>query len=475
MPQIKRPPIVVVMGHVDHGKTTLLDYIRKTSVAAREAGGITQSIGAYEITHNGERITFIDTPGHEAFSKMRARGAQVADLAILVVAADDGVKPQTKDALSHILQAKIPYIVAINKIDKPNANIEKTKGDLAQAGVYLEGLGGDVSYQTISAKTGEGVNDLLDLILLAAQMEDFTYDPQASASGIILTCQVDPRKGLIVTGVLKDGTLHTGDLITTSSAAGKAKKLENFLGASPQELFPSSPFLILGFDSLPAIGEEFVTGDARCASPMASSAGTAFQAPDSSSEDYLRVLLKADEAGSLEALRDLVHRISKEVAPICIVSDTVGNIHESDVKLAESSKAVIVSFRTKTDRAADTLIRSRSIHQLSSLIIYELEKLIRDHAQKSIMPVHRALQILAVFGPLKNGKQVIGGKVITGPIKNQEHFEIWDNEQQVGKGKILNMRSRKDDISSAPEGSEAGLSVHTDIEIRPEMKLLFRS
>ncbi|KKT56520.1 MAG: Translation initiation factor IF-2 [Candidatus Wolfebacteria bacterium GW2011_GWA1_44_24] len=241
---IIRPPIVAVLGHVDHGKTSLLDFIRKTNFVAREAGGITQSIGAYEIIHNGKKITFIDTPGHEAFSKMRSRGAIAADLAILVVAADDGVKPQTKESIEILNSAKTPFVVAVNKIDKSNADIEKTINDLTANGVLLEGRGGNVSWQAISAKTGQGVDELLDLVLLAAEMENLTYNPDADAGGVIIEAKSDNRRGIVVSVIAENGILKIGDKIATFGAGGKIKILENFLGEKTAELRPSSPALI---------------------------------------------------------------------------------------------------------------------------------------------------------------------------------------------------------------------------------------
>src|SRR3989344_3533059 len=254
--KLTRSPIVVVMGHVDHGKTTLLDYIKKTNIAGKEAGGITQAIGAYEVTHNGKQITFIDTPGHEAFSKMRSRGATAADLAILIVAADDGVKPQTKEVIKILKDTKTAFVVAINKIDKNNADPERVKSDLLNNEVMLEGYGGGISYQQISAKTGEGVPELLDLVLLATEMDALTYSEEEPASGFVVESKLDRRRGNEVVVILKNGVLRRGDEVYTPSVEGRVKILENFLGDSVAELKPSSPALIFGFEKLPEVGEE---------------------------------------------------------------------------------------------------------------------------------------------------------------------------------------------------------------------------
>jgi translation initiation factor IF-2 len=257
---LQRPPVVVVMGHVDHGKTTLLDYIRKTRVAEREAGGITQATGAYEIEYKGKKITFIDTPGHQAFTQMRQRGAHIADLAVLVVAADDGVKPQTKEAIEILQQTKTPFVVAINKIDKNNADVDRTKQSLTAAGVLLEKYGGDISWVEISAKEGTGVDELLDHILLMAEMEELTYNPLVAGRGYVLESRRDGQQGITVSVIIKDGIARAGEKICTLSACGKIRSLETFLRERVKELSPSSPAWIVGFETLPEVGEEFVIG-----------------------------------------------------------------------------------------------------------------------------------------------------------------------------------------------------------------------
>ncbi|MEK7479061.1 MAG: GTP-binding protein, partial [Patescibacteria group bacterium] len=306
-----RPPIIVVLGHVDHGKTTLLDHIRTKyilrarPVAEREAGGITQAIGAYEIERKGEKLTFIDTPGHEAFSIMRACGAEVADIAVLLVAANDGVKPQTKEAFQCIQNAKIPYVVAINKIDLPEANVEKTKNDLALLGVYLEGQGGDISWQGISAKKGDGVEELLDLLSLTAQVEDLKCDPDAFAEAVVVMSGKDSRRGIFAGVVLKNGTLRQGDVFATSVSTGSVKVLENFLGVSVTSLEPSAPALVLGWSEVPKVGEVLFAGDdAPALQARAKEIEQKLHEHEISTKsgaDVLNLLLKADESGSLEA------------------------------------------------------------------------------------------------------------------------------------------------------------------------------
>ena len=465
------------MGHVDHGKTTLLDYIRKTNVAAREAGGITQAIGAYEITHNKQRITFIDTPGHEAFSNMRAHGANIADLAILVVAADDGVKPQTKEALETILKSKTPYIVAINKVDKNNADIEKTKKDLLQAGVFLEGYGGNVSFQLVSAKTGEGVNELLDLVLLATELEDLEADGN-SVSGVVITSRRDPRKGILVGIILKNGVIKVGQSIGTASAGGKVKSLENYLGEKSKELSPSSPALVFGFNDMPKVGEEFMAGEsAPVAEFSAKKAAEEKKAPASAaaagnSDETVNVLIKADESASLEALKGLVSRIPLGF-PVKIVNESVGDLTENDVKFAINTNSIIVGFKMKVDKAASNMASTQKVMIIESPIIYEIENALKDYAKKIMPKEMRRLEVLAVFGEAKGKERLVGGKALLGPIKNQESFEIWQDKKFIGKGRMKNLQSQKKDVQQIETGAEAGLLVESDEPIKVGYQLLF--
>ncbi len=462
---LPRSPVVVVMGHIDHGKTTLLDYIRKTNVAGREAGGITQSIGAYEIevsnplspkaTEGQRKITFIDTPGHEAFSKMRARGSQVADLAILVVAADEGVKPQTKEAISHIQAAKVPFIVAINKIDKPNLNLEKVKNELTGASVLLEGYGGNVSWQAVSAKTGEGGSELLDLILLAAELENLKYNPQQPGRGIILEAWLDNRRGIVASAIIKDGVLKTGQEITTSSARGKIKSLENFLGQKTVSLEPSAPALIFGFNSLPQIGEEFLTGEAAIGFKEISreTIEKLPAIPSDKDSQKIKFILKAENAGELEALSGVIKNIPSEKS-LVILSQGIGEINENDWRLAIDSQALIIGFRVKLDRTAENLSRVYPAKVITSDIIYELVKKIEEDLASAVAAeISGELEVLAVFDSPGKGKRIVGGRVIRGTIKNKQIFP---------QGRILNIQEQRKDVAEAEAGQEVGLLVETD-------------
>lgn len=469
-----RPPIVVVMGHVDHGKSSLLDFIRKTNIVAKEAGGITQSIGAYEVEHNGKKITFIDTPGHEAFFKMRSRGAKAADLAILVVAADDGVKPQTLESIKILNLANTPFVVAINKIDKPNADIEKTKNDLTANGVLLEGYGGNISYQPISAKSGQGVNELLDLILLAAEMENLTYDSKEKAQGFILEAKTDSNLGNIAIAIVKNGILKVGDKIATPTAIGKIKILENFLSKKVKKLEPSAPVLIATFDNLPQIGEEFIAGHdidvetARKIIPEIAKNKIAEHLP------VLNLIIKADVSGSLETLSEIIKNIKYENVGVNVINESIGEITDGDIKSALSSNALILGFKTKATKIAENLAKAQNIKIIVSEIIYELIETINNEMKLIEKPQPLAeLEILKIFSS-KGKKQLIGGKVIFGSIKNNSRLKILRNNEEIGSGKITSLKRQKQEISEAKENEECGIMLESGVQINEGDHLIWQ-
>ncbi|MBI2035699.1 MAG: translation initiation factor IF-2 [Candidatus Liptonbacteria bacterium] len=482
--KLVRSPIVVVMGHVDHGKTSLLDYIRKTNVAGKEAGGITQATGAYEITHNEKRITFIDTPGHEAFSKMRSRGAHVADLAILVVAADDGVKPQTKESIQILKQSETPFVVAINKIDKNNADPERVKQELAQNEVQLEGYGGSISFQPISAKTGEGVPELLDLILLAAEFEDLTYNPTAPASGFVIEARLEKSRGNEVMVIVKNGVLKQGTNIYTATAKGRVRGLQNFLGKNEKEFTPSSPAMILGFEDLPQVGEEFSEGDAPERSVEKQEKQRVAEKTDKEKSLILRIILKADVSGSLEAVSQIVKALKFEEVNLEVLHEAVGGIADGDVKSAIASKAAIFGFNVKAEKAAETLAKNNDIKIVISNIIYDLVKKVEDAVNelKSPEPLG-VLEVLAIFNQ-KTHKQLIGGKVLDGVMKNKAYCDVWrvpassvelktgetasTKEREAvmaGKGRILSLKKQKQDAALVDAGNECGMIFESNTKI----------
>jgi translation initiation factor IF-2 len=458
-----RPPIVAIVGHVDHGKTSLLDYLRKTNVVAREAGGITQSVGAYEIVRNDKKITFIDTPGHEAFSRMRERGANIADMAVLVVAADEGVKPQTVEAIKILTGTDTPFIVAITKIDKPNANIDKVRNELLASSVFLEGFGGSVSYQPISVVSGQGISEFLDLILLMGDVLELSYDPAAPASGYILESMKDNRRGTVAHVILKNGTLRENDEIATPSAKGKVRILENFLGKKVKELYPSAPASIVGFESLPEAGEMFVTGPAvgdlvKKASTM-SIQGSA--APSVEGEEVkLKVALKADTSGSLEALRGILSD------KLQVTDYAVGNITDGDIKNAITTGSIIVGFNVKIDKATENLAQAQHVEVITSDVIYRLNEAIDKRLKSMEMskPVAE-LNILKVFST-SGRRQTIGGKVTLGALKGGMTVKISRTDNVLGEGRILNVQVGRKDVTEVTEGTECGILFDSDISVR---------
>ena len=484
---VARPPVVAVMGHIDHGKSTLLDYIRKTNVVDKETGGITQAISAYEVVHKDEKgadkkITFLDTPGHEAFSKMRARGVNVADIAIVVVAIDDGVQPQTKEAIKIVQEAEIPYVVALNKIDKENIDINKVKNELTSSGVLLEGYGGSVSFQPVSAKSGQGVNELLDLVLLTAEVADITAHPEVLGQGVILEAWLDKRRGILASVLVKDGTLQQGIYIRAGGAVGKVKGLEDFTGKRITEAGPSTPVLIYGFELLPKVGDAFETNEKAFPStpiekniPTAKKPAAPIATAQKEERATLRLMLKADVAGSLEALEQVIMNIPKpNVLDIEIMDRAVGDISDGDVKFGDSYGAIIVGFKTGITKAAQTLAEAQRVRIVTSDIVYDLVKTLEEEFKRLDQGVVKGdLEILAVFGK-KGGAQIVGGKVAVGVIPNRANIGIERKGNPVGVGKIVNLQSGKKDVVSLTGGLEGGLLLDTEVAIKVGDHLIVR-
>ncbi len=477
-----RPPIVVVMGHVDHGKTTLLDYIRKANIAAREAGGITQAVGAYEIEHNRRKITFIDTPGHEAFGAMRARGAEAADLAILVIAADEGVKPQTKEAIKIIEESKTPFIVAINKIDKTGGNLDKARNDLMGAGVLLEGWGGTVSYHGISAKTGEGVDELLDLVLLSADLQELTYHADAPADGYVLEARRDPKRGIEATVIVKNGTLHRGDLIRTPSVQGKAKILENFLGKTVTEIEPSAPAVIIGFEDIPKVGEAFLAGeegDGAIHTRNAARGGVRPQQLAASKPGTLSLILKASDAGSLEALSAVLRGVDQKGGKeINIIDESVGDITDGDIRYAVATKATVIGFKNRVAGGAKTLAEAQGVTVITSEIVYDLVDAVEDFFSGKRGPAAQGeLEVLALFNQEKLPKQLVGGRVANGTFREKTTFDIVRGPlgtAPLGHGSVLALRDKKTPVTQAEQGKEVGVYVSAPVKIEAGDRLVIR-
>ncbi|MBM3250944.1 MAG: translation initiation factor IF-2 [Candidatus Nealsonbacteria bacterium] len=483
---ISRPPVVVVLGHVDHGKTSILDYIKKSHIAEKESGGITQHIGAYEIAcppspsaqadgrreEKDKKITFIDTPGHEAFSAMRSRGARVADIAILVVAAEEGVKPQTKEAIEHIKKSQIPMIVAINKIDKSEADPQRVKRELSVQNILVESVGGKIPSVEVSAKTGQGIPELLELILLVAEIENLKADVSGPAKGLVIESFLDSKRGPIATLILEKGVLNKGDVLGTSSAAGKIKIIEDFQGRAVGRGLPSMPIVVLGFEQVPGVGEEFrvfediETSKKEIKIPIKSEP----EVFDIESEKkVLNIILKVDVLGTLEAIKDVLKKIPGDQVVLRILKAEVGDINESDIKLAQGGRAKIIGFRVKTNPAAQKLAEREKITIIIFQVIYELVQAVRQLLEKRIVPENvrtdlGKIKVLAVFLTEKN-RQIIGGKVIEGKVQKGVFLEVFRNEDIVGKGKIIELQRDKKKIGEVTKGQECGILYEGDVKI----------
>ena len=472
MTNLSRPPVVVVLGHVDHGKTTLLDFIRKSNKAEKEVGGITQSIGAYEVDLKNKeyatsKITFIDTPGHEAFTKLRLRGADVADIAILIVDGADSIMPQTKESIFHILNAKIPYIVAVNKMDLPGANLEKVKRDLLKEGVLVEGMGGEVPVLPISAKSGQGVSELLEMILFISSLKEFRYSKENDFKAFTIESKID-RSGPMVSAIIKDGSLNVGDIIYSSGKKAKVRALINDKGEHVKEVLPSTPFVLLGFSELPDVGayltnkedESLVTNEKkeikRGVDPRSFFGGE--------QKKKLKVILKADSQGSLEAL---VFSLDKN-DNIEIVLSGVGEINKSDIYLAKISKAIIIGYSVSSDKSVNELAEQEKVVIKSYSLIYELldelvevSSLLQEKEQKE-KQIKGEAKIIAKF---IIEKEVIAGiKINKGKINLGDEIEIYRNDKLFLKTKVVSLRNRAKNITEAKKNEEAGIMFYPQFD-----------
>lgn len=481
------PPVVVVMGHIDHGKTTLLDCIRKTKVQEKEVGGITQSIGAYQIatTENAEKsaeaqkVTFIDTPGHEAFTAMRARGGQAADIAVLVVAANDGVMPQTIEAINHAKAANIPIIVAINKIDLPEANPEKVKSQLAKNGVLIEGQGGDVVCMQVSAKTGKGVNELLEMILLVSEMLELKADSNLSAQGVVLESSLDSRRGVVTTLVIKNGTLKVGDFCHLGNVVGKIKNMLNWQGNSVKQAEPSMPVEVLGFKEVVLAGQPFrviTDGKPANAENTEKSAETRklitptppIPPPEKEETKELKLIIKTDTQGSYEAVHHSVEKLQTEEVRITFIHEGIGNISEADIMLAIATGAIVLGFRVSADTAAENAAKMEKVICRTYDIIYhlleELTDVITGKEEEGKIEVIGTAKILKVF-VLSNKSKIAGCKVTDGVLKKGDNAQIVRGNEVIGESKITTMKHEKEKIGEAKKGVECGFGFAKEVEL----------
>ena len=465
-----RAPVIVVMGHVDHGKTKLLDAVRSTDVVAGEAGGITQHIGAYQVTRRNKAITFIDTPGHEAFTAMRSRGAKIADVAILVVAADDGVKPQTIEAYKIIQAAKIPFVVAINKIDKPEANVEKVKQELTnQLNIMLEGWGGKIICVPISAKDNIGIVDLLDTVLLVAdtEAENIKANPNALMAATVIESHVDKGAGPVATLLVQNGMLAVSDdLVLDGINIGKVRVLNNYKGERIKTAGPSMPVQIFGFKQLPKVGDIVQTGVGekikfKKTKSLSRESHQSEQGEDDASVQKLNLIIKCDVFGSVEAIEESLEKINTKKIKVKIIHKGLGNVMESDVKRAEATGSIVMSFNVKTSNQIQDLAREKGVVIKNYKIIYDLINDVKEEMKKIIKPVIERvdlgrLKILAVFRTEKNS-QIIGGKVLDAPIESNSLVEVIREKEYVTSGKIARLQAGKQDVKSVDPDQECGV------------------
>ena len=483
--QIKTP-VVVVLGHVDHGKSSLLEAIKDFKITSKESGGITQHIGAYEVDHSGKKITFVDTPGHEAFSAMRTRGASVADIALLVIDSAQSVQPQTKEAIVAIKKAEIPMIVVLNKIDLPTANPEKIKGELSKIDVLLESMGGQIPSVEVSAKEKKGINELLEMILLVADLHNLKADTKSPAEGLVIESHMDSSKGPVVQVIVEKGILKKSDVIATDSAMAKIKLLQDSQQKPINQVDPGHPAIVLGFQTIPSVGEKFKSYKSlEDASLNIKLKQNKKETNGNSAEvdpqkKVLNIILKGDFFGSLEALEGMIKVLPKDKVAIKILKSEVGDINESDAKLAQLSGAQIIGFRVKISPAALQSLKKdikRKVRIKTFDVIYELIQDIRNAMEKSLeQEIVRQeigkIKALVLFFAEKN-RQIIGGKITEGEIKKGLKLEVFRGTpstgsgqvEKVGAGRIINLQRDKKDMEKLVKGDECGILFEGNVKV----------
>lgn len=474
-----RPPIIAVVGHIDHGKSTLLDYIRQTRVTETETGGITQHVSAYEINTGNEdderRMTFLDTPGHEAFTQSRERGLELADIAILVVAADDSVQPQTREALQAIRATDTPFIVAINKVDKNGSDPKQVKQDLLQHEVYIEQFGGDTPLAQISAQNGTGIDELMEVLGLMADMQELTADPEAPASGFVLESSRDPKRGITATLVITNGTLTKQAFVATDSAMAPVRIMENFRGEPIDEATFSSPVNIVGWSDLPNVGTTWHTfsskKDAEKHIERGGVRSTDATADPTDDRAVLPVILKADSQGGLDGLTKEITQLENDRLALKIIRADIGAITENDALFAHSSdSAIIVGFNVSVDNAARTVADREDIAIGTFSVIYDAIEWLQQRISERTPTVTEAhvtgtAKIIRHFSQTKS-RQVVGGKVTDGTLSVNDAVTIYRRETEIGTGQILNLQHQKEDMSKIDEGMEFGAEIKAEVGIQ---------
>jgi translation initiation factor IF-2 len=485
--ELPRPPVVTVMGHVDHGKTSLLDALRSTEVAAGERGGITQHIGASEVVHDGKRVVFLDTPGHEAFTAMRARGARVTDIAIIVVAADDGVMPQTLEAISHAKAAKVPIIIALNKIDKPDADPTRVKTELTEAGIVIEEYGGDVPLVEVSAKSGQGLDELIEMVLLVSDLQEFKANPDRSAIGTIVEAELDKARGAVATALIQTGTLNVGDIIVVGETFGRVRALENDRGKRVKQAGPASAVVVLGLSEVPQAGDTLrVVGDEKAARTAVEQrkAQVAAKGGDGSGratlEDLyrqiqagqakeLRIILKADVSGSLGAITHALEQLDQDEVRINVLLEAAGDITDNDIMLATASDAIVVGFNTSITETARRAAEDEGVDVRLYDIIYKLTDDI-DAALKGLLEpeevevVEGRAEVRQVIRVGKN--TVIAGSYVTDGRIIRANARIWRGGRVIATDRIESLRRFRDDVREVQTNYECGIGLASfhDIE-----------
>lgn len=476
---VTRPPVVTVMGHVDHGKTKILDAIRETDVVATESGGITQHIGAYQVNIKKRIITFLDTPGHEAFTAMRAHGANITDVVILAVAANDGVKPQTIEAINHAKASGVPIVVAINKIDLPDADVEKVKRQLADNGLLSEKWGGDVPMIEVSAKEHKNIDQLLEMVLLVADMKELKADPNLPATGVVIESHMQAGRGPIATVLVQEGTLKRNDPLVIGQTYGKVRIMENYLGKRVETAGPSMPVRIAGLQDLPDFGDRFLVVESEKAAKELTGVKTIKRKVLSISEfskdikegkiKELKLVLKADVAGSLEAIKHSLNDLSSDEVKINILHEGVGDVSESDINMAIASHALVIGFRVKADADVMSLAKREnvkiSIYEIIYQLLDDLTAALSGLLEPEIVETEIGrMSVLAVFRVTKNEK-IIGGKVTMDKIENGAEVRIVRDKDTIGFGKIDSLQQGKKETSEVLENFECGLKVMTPTKI----------
>ena len=485
---VPRPPVVTIMGHVDHGKTSLLDYIRKSRVTAGEAGGITQHIGAYTVQVGDRQITFLDTPGHEAFTAMRARGTQATDIAVLVVAADDSVMPQTVESINHAKAAEVPIIVAINKMDKPDANPEKVKQDLTQYGLVCEDWGGETICVPVSAQTGMGVDELLEMILLQADMLQLQANPNRLGRGVIIEAKLDKARGPLATVLLQNGTLHVGDSIIAGMASGKVRALINDRGERVEAAGPSMPVEIMGFDDVPSAGDEMIAvGDDKLSRQVADerreklkasreatmakmSMENLFSTIEAGKVTTLNLIIKADVQGSVEAVKQAMEKLSSDEVKIRVLHSAAGAITKDDVNLASAFNAIIIGFNIRPDASAREAAEKAKVDVRLYTVIYKAIEDMELAMKGMLEPEYR--EVLLGHAEVRNVFKITGAGIIAGcyvqdgKVQRNAGVRLLRDNVVVFEGKLSSLRHLKDDVKEMAAGYECGMSLegHNDIK-----------